>query len=168
MWLSTVDYYLGNHPNSLHDPDNDCYFWEVGFFHKPIQDALYLFVEKQANLLAKMWNHFCTQSVESLNASYGQMAPKKYNCNRIEGRIASAIIQRNSPLEAPFIIRECFGSYNLNEAASNVIAKDTENIQKRREALHCDEFRRKKNISRLKPRNKLKDDINGDYPTNDK
>ena len=67
MWLSTVDHYLGNHLNCLHDQNHDCYFWEIGFFHEPIRNALYTFVEEQAEFLANTSNHFCTQNIEFLN-----------------------------------------------------------------------------------------------------
>lgn len=103
------------------------------------------------------------QLLESVNATYGRVSPKKSNCNRIRGRIASGIIRQNSPEDAPFLIRECCGSSPLTPSVRRSLEKDAHELVERRKKSHESEIMKAKNVSRFKRRGKYKDDPNGDY-----
>lgn len=58
---------FGQSPKLFTWPKSWLLFLEIDFFHKPITDAFYSFVEEQAELLANTSNYFCTQNIEFLN-----------------------------------------------------------------------------------------------------
>lgn len=166
MWISCVPHYLGDHSNCSHSEDKKVFFWAVGLEHEPLLDIFIKFVDEHADIIKNVSNKYSTQSVESLNATYGRMAPKKSNCNRIQGKIASGIIRQNAPERAPFLIRQCCGCSPLSPEINQILHHDAQDLVKRRINSHDSEVMKKKNISRLKWRGKYQDDPNGDYGFN--
>ena len=163
MWISCIPHYLGDHSNCNHSDDKVNFFWQTGVLNDPIAQIFIDFVNEQAKILRNVSTEYSTQAVESLNASYGRHAPKKFNCNRIRRRRASAVILQNDPEMGPFLIRQCCNSSPLSQVIQDEIKKDSQDIIKRRIKSYESEVMRKKNISRLKWKNKYKTDPNGDH-----
>lgn len=163
MWLSLVPHFLGDHSNCTHEKDKECLLWLPGIENDELADILEDFVDEQAVILARISNKYTTQSVESLNALYGKCAPKKTNWNRIDGRIAAAVIRQNDPENAPMKILECCQAFTLNPAAYDELLNDSHRLVNQRNYKRKPEVMRQKNKSRLIFRNKYKEDPNGDY-----
>lgn len=102
--ISCIPHILGDHSNCVHDEQQDCFFWQVGFENPPLVELLEKFVYEQVEILQNTSKELDSQLYQSLNA------PKKSCWNRIDGRIASGVIRQNKPLNAPFIIRRCCGA----------------------------------------------------------
>lgn len=143
-FISCVPYYLGDHSNCSHTDDEKVFFWLTGLMHEPIADKFIALIDEQANIIMNVSSHYTTHPVESLNATFGRVAPKKSNCNRIRGRIASGIIRQN----APFLIRDCCGFSPLSPSLGQSLTKDTQALIKRRLKSHEAEVMKVKNISK--------------------
>lgn len=166
MWLSMVPHFLGDHSNCSHAEDKECILWGPGIENDELVEILDDFVDEQAIILASVSSKYTTQSVESLNATYGKCAPKKVNWNRIDGRIAASVIRQNDPENAALKILHCCNALPLNEMAYNELKKDSHHLALQRIYKREPNVMSEKNKSRLIFRNKYQDDPNGDYMYN--
>lgn len=96
-FISCAPHYLGYHSNCSHTDDEKVFLLLTGLMHEPIANIFIAFIDEQADIIMNVSSQYTTQPVESLNATFGRVAPKKSNCNRIRGRIASGIIRQNAP-----------------------------------------------------------------------
>lgn len=62
-------------------------FWLTEILHEPIVDKFIKFIDEQADIIMNVSTEYTTQSVESLNTTYGRVAPKKLIAKEFEERL---------------------------------------------------------------------------------
>ena len=106
MWLSTVLYYLGDHSSWIHPEDEDHQIQWQSVEHEPLINILNGLIDQFSKDFSNTSVQHSSQCVESVNATYAHVAPKKTYWDKIDAIIASGVIRQKSPIGEPFIIRE--------------------------------------------------------------